>query len=164
MWSNPSDSNDEQPPPYSAVAPQANQPERRIIPSSNANVWMSDLPPRYEHPPTYSRISQPYRPLLPRDEASNLPRFAARSERPNPLHGVTRVLASIQMAEKETFNAQVNNIAALWAVDTGHGQPVPSACSHSGVSLARSSAPPSGRMWIRVGRTRVRCSTPPVLG
>jgi hypothetical protein len=128
MWSNPSDSNDEQPPPYSAVAPQANQPERRIIPSSNANVWMSDLPPRYEHPPTYSRISQPYRPLLPRDEASNLPRFAARSERPNPLHGVTRVLASIQMAEKETFNAQVNNIAALWAVDTGHGQPVRTFC------------------------------------
>jgi len=136
MWFNASDSDDEQPPPYSAVAPQTNQPERRVIPYSSANVWMADRPPRYEHPPNYSRIAEPYRPLLPRDETPSLPRFTTRSARPiiplprDPvsLHRVTQLLVSIQMAERETFNAHVNNIATLWAVYIGHGQPVRAFC------------------------------------
>jgi hypothetical protein len=32
------------------------------------------------------------------------------------------------MAERETFNAHVNTIAALWAVDIGHGQLVRTFC------------------------------------
>ena len=95
------------------------------------------LPPRYEHPPAYSKIANRYRPQQPRDEPPTLPPFAAaHSERPiitfpsdpDSLRRVHNLLVAILFAERETFNAYVDDIAALWTVDNGHGPPVRTYC------------------------------------
>jgi hypothetical protein len=121
---------DEELPPYSAVAPQMNQPGRQGIPPNNAGISMADRPPppRYEHPPNYSRIPKYYTPPPPHHE--RLPSYVPSSGRSNtpvprdtpPLCAVQRRLRSLPTLDRETLGEHAYQIAVLWT--TGDGQQV----------------------------------------
>jgi len=115
-------------PPYSAVAPQTNQPRRRYVPSDNA-ASMADrtLPPRYEHPPNYSKIPKNYHRTLPPRGELRSPSIPLSEPVNTQLPGgtatqcrVSQLLDSLHTARRETLDAHAHDIAALWTVGDGH--------------------------------------------
>ena len=125
---------DEELPPYSAVAPQMNQPGRQDITPNHASASMADRPPppRYEHPPNYSRIPKYYTTPPPHHE--RLPPYIQSSGRSNtpvprdspPLCAVQRWMRSLPTLERETLGDHSYQIAALWTA--GDGQQVRTYC------------------------------------